>query len=229
MKRDLIAIAALLATSIPSAALAQPRPSGDVPPPMAAPRHEPPPRFDGPEWARDRRELGQDARATRDDWRDLRRAEALLDDYDRAARQRSQPDLARLEDEALELIRQEWEEGRRELAGDRREVRDERGDLRQERREHDRAGAADDRRDLRGDRRDARMERRNLDRLSRIGERLYSLRGRYRGGDVSRKRGLIAEFVRMARKELRWDRRELHEDRRDRGEDHRDMHEGHER
>lgn len=221
MKRDVIAIAALIASSIPSAALAQPRPSGDVPPPMAAPRHEPPPpRFDGPEWARDRRERGQEARATRDDWRDLRRAEALLDDYDRAARQRNLPDLSRLEDEALELIRQEWEEGRWELARDRRDVRDERGELRQERREHDRAGATDDRRDLRGDRRDARMERRNLDRLSRIGERLYSLRGRFRGGDISRKRGLIAEFVRMARRELRWDRQEVREDRREQHEDH---------
>ena len=56
--------------------------------------------------------------------------------------------------------------------------------------------------------------------LSRIGERLYALRGRFRGGDISRKRGLIAEFVRMARKELRWDRQEVREDRREEHEDH---------
>lgn len=216
MPRDAIALAALIA-ALPATSLAQPRPSGDVaPPPTMGPRlneplrrDAPPPQRDEPryepqrrdlppppEWARERREQRQDARETRDDFRDLKRAQALQADYDRAVRARDRGELARLEDDALELIRLEWLERRGELR--------------------------DDRRAPEADRRDARIDARTMERLRRMGEELYSLRDRFRPREVNRKRGIIADFVRMARKELRWDVREQREDRRERMGDRRE-------
>lgn len=217
MTRDAIALAALIAT-LPATSLAQPRPSGDVaPPPTMGPRLNeplrrdappPPPRDEPryepqrrdlpppPEWAREHREQRQDARETRDDFRDLKRAEALQADYERALRARDRGAMSRLEGDALELIRLEWLERRGELR--------------------------DDRRAPEADRRDARIDARTMERLRRMGEELYSLRDRFRPREVNRKRGIIADFVRMARKELRWDVREQREDRRERYEDRHD-------
>lgn len=213
MTRDALALAALIA-ALPAASLAQPRPSGDVaPPPTMGPRLNEPLRRDAPppprelppppEWARERREQRQDARATRDDFRDLKRAEALLADYDGANRARDRGAMVRLEDDALELIRREWLERRGELRDDRREA----------------------------DRRNARDDARTLERLRRMGEELYSLRDRFRPREIARKRGIIADFVRLARKELRWDLREQREDRHERMDDRHDerMEERHER
>jgi len=234
MTRDVIALAALFATSLPSTTLAQPRPRGDVPPPLVEPQRE------GPAWGHerreeareereDRRERREDAKAARDDYRDLKRAQGVLTDYDRAARARDRGALSRLEDEALRLIRAEWEEGNRELqearsdaARSHRELRDDRRDLNREMRQGDRAGAASERRELREDRRDvqearqqARIEARTLEKLRRMGDQLSGLRNRFRPAEISRKRGIIADFVRMAKQELRWDRREMRDDRRD--------------
>lgn len=124
------------------------------------------PRFD-PQWGPER-----------DDARDLRRAERLLADYDRAAWARDRWALTRVEDEARWLVRQEWEEARAELARYRPSWRD------------------DDR---------PAVESRTLDRLRAIGERLESLRGRFRPREVAYKRTLIADLARMERDELRRD------------------------
>jgi hypothetical protein len=195
MTRTLIALAALLAAFAPSPGHAQPRGAR-------------------PDWAQDRRELGQDRREARDDLRDLRRVEQLLADYDQAARARNRRALAQLEETALAMVRQEWIEGERELAADR-------GELARSRQEA-RHGGPDDRRDLRDDRRDAAAEARSLERLRQIGDGLWSLRSRYRPGEVARKRELIEAMVRLARAELRGDRQELREDRRELREDHRE-------
>ena len=195
MTRHLVILAAVLAALAPSIGHAQPRGGR-------------------PDWAQDRRELGQDRREARDDLRDLRRVEQLLADYDQAARARNRRALGQLEDLALRMVRQEWMEGERELAADR-------GELARSRQEA-RRGGWDDRRDLRDDRRDAAAEARSLERLRQIGDGLWSLRGRYRPGEVARKRELIEAMVRMARAELREDRQELREDRRELHEDHRE-------
>lgn len=182
------------------------------------------PRFDGPEWARDRREHRQDVRAARDDLRDLKRVEALLSDYDRAAWNRNRRVLGQLEEEALGILRDEYAEGQAELARDRGEVARSREELRDDRRDPrtDPRERRDDRRDLRDDRRDAAAEARALEQVRRIGDELYALRGRFRKGEVARKRELIATMVRMAREELHGDRQELREDRREHREDHGD-------
>jgi hypothetical protein len=196
MTRHLISLAAILAALAPSLAGAQ--------------RHDA-----RPDWAQDRRELGQDRRESRDDLRDLRRVERLLADYDQAARARNRRAMAQLEDEALRMVRQEWIEGERELAADRAEAARSQHELRRD-------GRGDDRRDLRDDRRDVAVEARSLARLRQIGDGLWSLRGRFRAGDVARKRELIEAMVRLARVELREDRREWREDRGERHEDHRE-------
>jgi hypothetical protein len=200
MTRQLIALAALLAALVPSSGHAQPRGAR-------------------PDWAQDRGELGRDRREGRDDLRDLRRVEQLLADYDLAARARNRRALRQLEETALRMVRQEWIEGERELAADR-------GELARSRQEA-RHGDLDDRRDLRDDRRDAVAEARSQERLRQIGEGLWSLRGRFRPGEVARKRELIEAMVRLARSELRGDREERREDRREYREDHREDHREH--
>lgn len=223
MTRNAIALAAALAAALPFAASAQPTPGS---------RHRP----DVPEWARDRQERRQDVREAQDDRLDLRRAEALLSDYDAAARARRRRAMTQLEDQALAILRQEWREGQAELARDRGEVargqqelREGQRDLMRERRDGDRAGVMeerrelrDDRRDLRDDRRDAAVEASKLERVRQMGDALASLRGRFRRGQIARKRELLGEMVQMARAEVRENRQEQREDRRELQEDRRD-------
>jgi hypothetical protein len=197
MTRNALALAALIAATLPRGAAAQPR-------------------SDAPDWARGRHEYRKDARAARDDWRDLKRVEALLADYDRAAGDRNRGALGQLEEEAQAILRREWAEGQEELARARADAARKREELRDDRRDPraDPQERRDDRRDLHGARRDAEVEERALERVRQIGDELFSLRGRYRRGEVARKRELIESMVRMARAELRGDRKELRDEHR---------------
>ncbi|MBL8952791.1 MAG: hypothetical protein JNK82_18565 [Myxococcaceae bacterium] len=172
--------------------------------------------------AKDRQELRQDARQTRDDWRDAARLESLIARFDAARGRGDTRGLAAVEAELSRLLANELTESRRELSQDQRELGSDRRELRRDIANGRRAGVrADDVRDLRDDRRDARAEAVHGARVLQIDSELRGLSGRADGPSLDRKRELMGELVVLARQEVRQDARESGEDRRELREDRR--------
>lgn len=208
------ALAICLALTIPSLAAAGP---GE--------------RFEG---RKDRAEL-------RDDLRDERRAQALLDEFDRAAAARNRRALRVIEARVSQALAEEANEANRETAEAAREAREAGREVEHERRElardvhrGDRHGFREDRRDLQDDRRDAADDRRDFMQEADYRRRILELRdewarleGLHGRGWVQRKHDMLVELVRLSRYELRSDVKELREDREERREDRRERWEEH--
>ncbi|MBZ4335277.1 hypothetical protein NR800_35815 [Corallococcus interemptor] len=167
------------------------------------------------EQVRDRQELRQDARETRDDRYDLRHVESLLSRYDSARGRAARRDLLQVEEDVRRYVASELNETRRELAQDKQEARASAREVR-----HD-GYRYDDRKDHRDDVRDARQESRALRQTRSIAQELNALYGRLDSGSLSRKRMLLADLVQLARTETAQNRQETREDRREAREDSR--------
>ena len=168
----------------------------------------------------DRRELRQDHRELGDDRHDLARIEALQARLE-ALRHGRPPRgaVAALDADVERELAAEQHEGRRELRHDTAEVHRDAAEVRSDRHEHDRR---DDRRDLADDLRDRRVEASQLHRVKELRRAWAELRGRFGPAEMARRRALLADFVALARRELRDDRQELREDRRELREDRRE-------
>jgi hypothetical protein len=185
------------------------------------------------ERAQDHRELRQDARATRDDRKDLADLQAVLNRFDNAWGQRNEREMAAVEGRLRELLREELAEGHAEMARDRAEVRQDnrevRGDRREVRRDevwgrpvvtaNDRRDMRDDRRDRRDDVRDARAEAASQRSRKVIAWELSPLMGSRRPADLQQERSLIVELIGLAQRELEQDHKEIREDRHELRED----------
>jgi len=195
---------------------------------------------DRAEKAVDRQALRQDARQTRDDWRDAARLEGLIARFDAARARGDLAALGAIDAELQRLLAGELAESRAEYAQDRAEIRQDRRELGSDRRELRRDVATgrgpgvkaddvrdrnDDRRDLRDDRRDSRAEALHGGRVLQIDAELRGLTGRADGPSLDRKRALMGELVALARQEIRQDSRESGEDRRELREDRRETRE----
>ncbi|RKG98585.1 hypothetical protein [Corallococcus carmarthensis] len=165
------------------------------------------------EQTRDRQELRQDARETRDDHHDLRQLESLLSRYDSARGRSARRDLLQVEDELRGYVASELSESRRELSQDKKEARTSAREV------HHDGNRYDDRKDHRDDVRDARQESRALQQTRSISQELNGLYGRMDSGSLSRKRMLIADLVQLARAEQSQNRQETREDHREARED----------
>jgi hypothetical protein len=165
------------------------------------------------EQARDRQELRQDVRESRDDHFDLRQVESLLARYDSARGRNSRHDLLRVEEELRGYVASELNETRRELAKDKQEARASAHEVRYD------GYRRDDIRDHRDDVRDARQESRALQQTRGIAQQLNGLYGRMDSGSLARKRMLLADLVQMARTEQAQNRQEMREDWREARED----------
>lgn len=167
------------------------------------------------EQVRDRQELRQDARESRDDHYDLRQVESLLARYDSARGRSARRDLLQVEEDVRRYVASELNETRRELAQDKQEARASAREV------HRDGHRYDDRKDYRDDVRDVRQESRALRQTRSISQELNNLYGRLDSGSLSRKRMLIADLVQLARAEQSQNRKEMHEDRREAREDSR--------
>jgi hypothetical protein len=165
------------------------------------------------EQARDRKELRQNARESRDDHFDLRQVESLLSRYDSARGRSARRDLLRVEEELRGYVASELNETHRELSKDKQEARASAREVRYD------GYRRDDVRDHRDDVRDARQESRALQQVRGISQQLNGLYGRMDSGSLSRKRMLLADLVQLARVEQSQNRQESREDRREVRED----------
>ncbi|MGQ0505629.1 MAG: hypothetical protein ACT4TC_09940 [Myxococcaceae bacterium] len=118
----------------------------------------------------------------RDDWRDTRRLERLLRDFDFAVRRHDFYRLRGLDRELNYLITSEIRETRYELRDDLRDVR------------RDRAS----RREVR----DARIEARTLERVKELCAHADRLYGRLDPWSLSSKRSVIVELLDLSRREV---------------------------
>ncbi|AKJ03947.1 hypothetical protein ATI61_116194 [Archangium gephyra] len=152
--------------------------------------------------APDRHEERQDAAERRDDRKDVAELERVLERFDNArARRHNAAELATVDNRLRELLRAELAEGREEKSQARAETRREWGESRAENRD---------------DVRDARVEAASQTARKTIARELNSLMGARSQAQLSRKRELIVELVRLGKQELRQDRQEQREDRKDR-------------
>ena len=168
----------------------------------------------------DRREIGRDRRAARDDRHDRQFLEDLISRFDDARSRRDLAEMDGVDRDFLTAIRFEIAESQRELKRARRELRRSRREARRaEVTGEDPIDAENDRRD---DRRDLVAEKRALDAAIRI-EREYNRLTRRRGPRaIDRKRQVLEDALGLAAFEQRENRRELREDRRERREDRND-------
>ncbi len=111
----------------------------------------------------------------RDDYRDLKKLESLLHDYDREMSRPRRDRIQRLDDQVLHLVRRELKETKQEI----------RQDLRN------------------GDRRDARAGQRVERHVRDVAEDYRRLKGRVDRRSLSQKRDMISELMRIARHEVR--------------------------
>jgi len=152
--------------------------------------------------APDRHEERQDAAERGDDRKDVAELERVLERFDNArARRHNASELAAVDNRLRELLRAELAEGREEKSQARAETRREWGESRAENRD---------------DVRDARVEAASQTARKTIARELNSLMGARSQAQLSRKRELIVELVRLGKQELRQDRQEQREDRKDR-------------
>jgi hypothetical protein len=152
--------------------------------------------------APDRHEEHQNTAERRDDRMDVAELERVLERFDKArARRNNTAELAAVDNRLRELLRAELAEGREEKAQARTETRREWGESRAENRD---------------DVRDARVEAASQTARKTISRELNSLMGARSQAQLSRKRELIVELVRLGKQELRQDRQEQREDRKDR-------------
>lgn len=161
---------------------------------------------------RDRHETGKDRRGMRDDLRDAREAQLLLQEYERtwAALDRNGVRAVELRVQAAieaELREKSWEANKeaREFQRDRREARDDR--------RVDPADLPEDRRKLADDRQDYMRVVEYRDRVTAIRSEWLNLRDQRVYPAMVRKHELLVELVRLSRMEVREDARELRDDR----------------
>jgi hypothetical protein len=195
------------------------------------------------EKATDRKEIRQDARATRDDARDLARLQQLRSEFEAARASSDKRALHRVDEAVAGYLAGEKAESQKETAAAEREVRRSRREKRSDRREirdnrregasplerlDDRHDLRDDRRDLRDDQRDAAVEKTRREKIETIRTAWTAMQGNYDPASLERRARLLDDLVGLAdgeissdTKEGREDRRELREDRRETREDRR--------
>jgi hypothetical protein len=145
-----------------------------------------------------RHEEGQDRAALQDDLRDAERAQALLDDFDRAAAARNAISLAFIEGHTMDALRAELAEASRETAQSGREAQRSEGKDR-----HDFIEKAEYRRRIQG-----------------LTDEWSRLKGLRRPAAMKRKHDILVELVRLSHFEIRSDAGE------DRGGRRDDRHDG---
>ena len=190
----------------------------------------------------DHRALRQDARQSRDDWRDAAALGQLLQRFDAARAANDVAGLAAVQNELRRRTKAELAEGAKEKSLDAQELRQDRREKASDRHElakdavqgkpvqavDDRRVLRDDRRDLRDDRRDLAQESAAQARVRALDAELAGLVGKVDLPSLDRTRAVIVELQGLAAKEVgqngqerREDRRELREDRRETREDRR--------
>lgn len=111
----------------------------------------------------------------RDDYRDLRRLEQLLHDYQREMARPRRERISRLDDQVMHLVRRELKETKQEIRNDR----------------------------YHGDYREAKAGKRMERQVREVAQDFRRLQGRIDRRSLAQKRDMIAELQRIARYELR--------------------------
>ena len=189
------------------------------------------------EKAAERKDLREDARATRGDALDLARLEQLRSEFSAARISGDEQALSRVDNAISSYLAGEKAESQKETAAANQEVRRDLREKRSDRREirDNRREAAsprerrDDRRDLRDDRRDAAAENAQREKVQTIRAAWMDMQGNFGAASLERRAHLLDELVELAKNEMargieetQEDRRELREDRRESREDRRE-------